>query len=332
MVRPLSVSPAFFVWESSVKIVKVLNNNIAIATGDHDERVIVMGCGIAFQKKFGDEIDIDRIESIFTRHVPEISQRLNELVAQIPEEYFEATQSIISNAKMTLGKKLEDNLFLTLTDHIHFTIERFHKGVLIHNRLLFETKMLYPEEFEVALEAVSYLNQRFGVTLPEDEAAFIALHFVNAETDVSMDETFEITKMVQEVSALIRHHFHIEIDPSSLDYYRLILHLKLFATRIITSGNAGDNLQDLQLFELVKRQYAEAYACVQRIISYIAEQYRYRVSENEQLYLTIHIQRVYGSHLAARAQAKRVPETGSCSAPAPHDRGEAAPPEPTHAS
>lgn len=285
-----------------MKIVKVLNNNIAIASSDDGtgENVIVMGCGVAFQKKHGDAIDPDRIESVFTRHVPDLTRRLNELVAQIPEEFFEATQSIISNAKMQLGKQLDDNLYLTLTDHIHFTIERYRRGISIHNRLLFETKMLYREEFQVALEAIDYLNQRFDVSLPEDEAAFIALHFVNAETASSMDQTLEVTKMVQQIISIIRHFFHVEIDPESLDYYRLMIHLKLFATRSISCEDASEQLQDVQLFELVKQQYAQAYACVERISAFIEKTYHHTVSQNEQLYLTIHIQRVYGNYLHER--------------------------------
>lgn len=291
------IARAFCLERNPVKIIKVLNNNIAIAESDSGDRVIVMGCGVAFQKHYGDPVDESRIESIFTRHVPEFSKRLNELVAQIPEEYFEATQSIISSAKMHLGKQLDENIYLSLTDHIHFTIERARRGVQIRNRLLIETKMLYQEEFAVALEAIDYLMKRFDVKLPEDEAAFIALHFVNAETETSMDETIEITRMVQEVVSLIRHYFHIEIDPASLDYYRLMIHLKLFATRVITNPDTPDSLQDPQLFELVKHQYGAAFACVEQIVGFIETAYHYKISENEQLYLTIHIQRVYGPHL-----------------------------------
>lgn len=278
-----------------MKIAKVLNNNIAIGVNDRGKDVIVMGCGIAFQKHRGDEVDESKIERLFSQNVPVLSRRLGELVAEIPEEYFEAAQSIVANAKMTLGRDLDDNIYLTLTDHIYFSVERFRRGMAIHNRLLLETKMIYREEFDVAMEAVEYLNKRFDVTLPEDEAAFIALHLVNADTDASMSQTFEITRMVQEINSIIRNYFKKEISSDSLSYYRLMVHLKFFATRVVTSGSADhDDFEDRQLFDLIKSRYADSYRCVERVCAFIEKTYDVKVGENEEMYLTIHVERVFG--------------------------------------
>lgn len=194
---------------------------------------------------------------------------------------------------MRLGRNLDDNLYLTLTDHIHFSIERCRQGITIRNRLLFETKMLYREEFECACEAVSYLDKRFDVELPQDEAAFIALHLVNADSGASMDNTFQITRMVQGINSLIRNYFKIEIDTESLDYYRLMIHLKLFASRIV-SGDGGTAVHDRRLFDMVRQQYAGSFACAKQVASFIQKMYGHHVSEDELMYLTIHLERVYG--------------------------------------
>ncbi|KAA8819105.1 transcription antiterminator LicT [Bifidobacterium rousetti] len=283
---------------SIVKIAKVLNNNIAVAVNDRGQDVIVMGCGVAFGKKHGDDIDESKIERLFTQGVPDLSKRFSEMVGDIPEEYFEAVQSIIANAKMRLGHELDDNLYLALTDHVHFAVERCRKGVVIRNRLLVETKMIYREEFEVAREAVSYLNARFAVELPEDEAAFIALHLVNANTGSSMGQTFQATQMVQEINALVRNLFHVEIDPDSLDYYRMMVHLKFFAMRVVSGSQHAEELRDRQLFELIRVQYAQAFRAAERIAAYISQNYGFEVPDNEMMYLTIHLQRVYGKYLS----------------------------------
>lgn len=277
-----------------VKIAKVLNNNIAIAVDDAGRDVIAMGCGVAFQRRHGDEVDEAKIERLFTQGVPELSRRFGELAAQVPEEYFEAAQSIIANAKMQLGCALDDSLYLMLTDHIHFSIDRVRRGITIQNALLLETKMIYREEYEVAREAVAYLNERFDVVLPEDEAAFIALHLVNAGGGGTMDDTFKIARMVQEVNTLARKYYGVEIDPESLDYYRLLVHLKFFATRVVAAESRDDELQDRQLFDLIKHQYASAYECATCVAALVEGGYHYRVSNNELMYLTIHLQRVYG--------------------------------------
>jgi beta-glucoside operon transcriptional antiterminator len=168
-----------------MKIAKVLNNNIAIAVGRDGNDVIVLGSGIAFQKHRGDEVDESRIERIFTQHVSELSLRLSEMVQEIPEEYFEAVRKIVDDAKIELGKDLDDPIYLSLTDHIHFAIQRIEEGIPLHNRLLLETKMIYRDEFRVAARAVNYLDATFNVKLPEDEIAFIALHLVNASLSSS---------------------------------------------------------------------------------------------------------------------------------------------------
>ena len=163
-----------------MKIAKVLNNNIVIAVNERGEDVIAMGCGIAFGKKRGDALYPAKVERLFTNSVPELSGRFEELAKAIPAEYIEAAEKVIAMAKMQLGKELADNLYLSLADHIYFTIQRWHSNMLIRNRLLLETRMLYPDEFRAGQDAVKYLDERFKVDLPEDEAAFIALHFVNA--------------------------------------------------------------------------------------------------------------------------------------------------------
>lgn len=286
-------------------IVKVLNNNIAVAVDDAGRDVIVMGCGVAFRKRHGDEVDQAKVERLFTQRVPELSTRFGEMVAEVPEEYFEAAQHIITDAKLRLGRALDDNLYLALTDHIHFSVERCRKGIAIRNRLLFETKMIYREEFACAQEALVYLNERFAVELPEDEAAFIALHLVNADTGASMDETLQITRMVRGINGLIRNFYHVEIDPASLDYYRLMIHLKLFASRIV-AGTASEPSQDRQLIEMVRSRYAQAYACAASIASFIGRTYAYAVSEDELMYLTIHLERVFGKRSSAFSSAPAV--------------------------
>lgn len=47
-----------------LKIAKILNNNVVISVDKNGEDIIVMGSGIAFQKKHGDLIDEKKVERI----------------------------------------------------------------------------------------------------------------------------------------------------------------------------------------------------------------------------------------------------------------------------
>lgn len=275
-----------------MNIAKVLNNNIAIAVNDNGDDVIVMGCGIAFQKKHGDEIDESKIKHIFTKSVPELRSKFEALVKDIPPDYLEAADYIINNAKLHLGKELTNSLYLSLTDHIYFTAMRYKEGLNIHNRLLLETKMLYKEEFEVGMESIAYLNKKFSIDLPEDEAAFLALHFVNASLGMQMNETMEITRIVQQIRAIIRNYFRIEFDKESLDYYRLMTHLKFFAQRMVMEKSHKSGCEDLKLLQMVKENYPNPYKCMECISEFLKKTYDYSITSSEQLYLTIHIGRI----------------------------------------
>ena len=46
-------------------ISKVINNNVVSAYDDEQHELVIMGRGIAFQKKSGDPIDEERIEKYF---------------------------------------------------------------------------------------------------------------------------------------------------------------------------------------------------------------------------------------------------------------------------
>lgn len=283
----------FYTWKEVVylKIAKVLNNNVVIAVNEKKEDIIVMGSGIAFRKKRGDDIDESMIERVFTQQVPDLAEKFQQVLSEIPAEYLEVTEKIIQNAARKLNHGFDDNLFLPLLDHIHFAVQRYRKGMTIHNQLLTETQVMYKDEFLAASEAVEMINQAFHVSLPEDEAAFITFHFVNAGAG-SMQETVRKTRIVQDALTIIKNYFKMEFQEGSLDYYRLVTHLKFFVQRMMQDAGQPASDKDVQLVELVKNNYKESYECSNRIGKYIQLEFGYTVTEEEKLYLTIHIERI----------------------------------------
>lgn len=273
-----------------MKIAKVINNNVISVLNERGQELVVMGRGIAFQKKPGEMVDESRIEKIFRLDNKDISDRFKTLLDEIPIEFMEVSEEIISFAKMRLGKKLNESIYVSLTDHIHFAIERHKKGLDIKNALLWETKRLYRDEYSIGKEALDMIKHKTGVELPEDEAAFIALHIVNAELNEEMPNIVNITKVMQEILNLVKYHFHIDFDEESLHYYRFITHLKFFAQRLF-SGSYMESKDDF-LFDTVKNKYREAYGCTNKIRQYIQKEYGQELTSEELLYLTIHIERV----------------------------------------
>ncbi|KKI88968.1 transcription antiterminator LicT [Bacillus sp. SA1-12] len=273
-----------------MKIEKILNNNAVISVKDKQE-IIVVGRGIAFNKRVGEEINEQQIDKIFTLENEDIMKKFKALISDMPIEYMELSERIIAYAKMKLGKKLNDRIYIHLTDHIHFAIERYKNNLPIKNGLLWETKQLYKDEYEIGIEALNMICEQTGVILPEDEAGFLALHIVNAELNEEMPVVKSMTKVMQEILTIVRYHFKIEFNEDSLAYYRFITHLKFFAQRLV-KGNHYNSTADDDLFLVINKKYPEAFSCSQKIKKFIETSYTYELTDEEMIYLTIHIERV----------------------------------------
>jgi len=214
-----------------MKIAKILNNNVVVVLDEQQREQVVMGRGLAFQKRTGDELDESKIEKIFALQSDELVRRLSELLNQIPLEVMTACDRIIELARGRLGK-LQDSLYITLTDHCFFAIERLKTGQVIRNVLLWEIRRLYPKEFQIGQEARAIIAKRLGVELPEDEAGFIALHLVTAQLNSDMPDVMHITKVMQEILHIVKYQLKLDYNEESLSYHRFVTHLKLSCRRM----------------------------------------------------------------------------------------------------
>lgn len=273
-----------------MKIEKVLNNNAVVAMNEEQE-VIIIGRGIAYQKRAGDMVSEQHIDKIFTLQNEDIQENFKALISSIPLEYMKVSEEIIAYAKLKLGKKLNESIYLHLTDHIHFAIERYRKNLPIRNGLIWETKQLYKEEYEVGMEALNMICDQFGVILPEDEAGFMALHFVNAALNEEMPNIKSMTQVMQEILTIIKYHFKIDFDENSLTFYRFVTHLKFFAQRLVKGKHYKSNNDD-ELFLMIQKKYPAAHKCSEKIKKFIESNYTYQLTDEELMYLTIHIERV----------------------------------------
>ena len=127
------------------------------------------------------------------------------------------------------------------------------------------------------------------VQLADDEAASVALHFVNAQKDAGLHEKDrQMTQIVVGISDIVRLHFGYDLEEDSFSYNRFMTHLQYLAQRIGVSGGKNDAF----LYEQVKINYPESFICTQKIATYIKTSYAFELSLDEQVFLTIHIQRL----------------------------------------
>ena len=160
------------------RVKKVINNNFVSSIDQKGNQVIIRGLGIGFQKKPGEWIKDDKVEAVYRIEDKATSNKLQELVSQVPKEYIDTCTEIIDNIKSKLNKKLNDNIYITLTDHLSFAIERKQLKQEYSNALLWDIKRFYDEEYKLGLESLDIVEKKHNVRLSDDEAGFIALHIV----------------------------------------------------------------------------------------------------------------------------------------------------------
>lgn len=272
-----------------MQVLRVINNNVISSLDDERCEVVVMGKGVGFQKKAGDLIDETRVEKVF-RLPKEHTNQYERLVSDMPYEHIRMAEKIIHYASKTLNRHLNKNIYITLTDHLNFAIERQKKGTVFQNALLWEIKKFYEDEFQIGLRAIAMVREKTGVELSEDEAGFIALHIVNAEMDGDMSRVGTIPEMIKDMLNIVRYTFGIEIDETELSYERFVTHLKFFLQRAV-QGICYDE-DDPEFGESIRMHYPKEYACANKIGSYVKKRMDYDVSEEELTYLTMHIVKI----------------------------------------
>ena len=271
-------------------IEKVINNNIISAYEKSGAEVIVMGRGIGFKKKQGEVVPADQISKIFRIKSRTLTEQFKELLANMPLERVRISDEIISHAKDHLKLKLNQSIYVTLTDHINFAIERVSQGIEPQNALLWENKRFYPQEFQLGIYALELIQDRLDILLPEDEAGFIALHFVNAEYGTDIRDAVKFPDQMQAIVDIVEHDLGILLDESSLHYERFMTHIKFLIQRIYRKELLSSEDRELSL--MMRRKYPREYQCSVKVAEYIMQATGSRLSEEEIMYLSVHIRRV----------------------------------------
>lgn len=254
-----------------MKIAKIINNNVVSTCDEEGREIIVMGRGVGFKAKEGSTIDEEKVEKIFRLESQNTMDKFKELLENLPMEHVQISAEIIGYAKEVLNRPINPNVYITLTDHINFALERYKQKMMFSNPLIREVRSFYHAEYLIGEYA-------------------IALHIVNAEYDAPMGDTIKITNLIQQVLEVVREYFSIELDEQSLSYERFITHLRFLAQRVFTGEHM--NLDNLEFQEVIDRLYPEEYACSQKIQALIKLQYRHQVTEEEVAYLALHIKRI----------------------------------------
>lgn len=273
-----------------MKITQVFNNNVVLVCTDEGE-MVVLGTGIGFKKKAGEVIDEKLIKKKFVLEKKQQFQEIARLFDQLSLEEIDVVFDIVNDAKKRLSLKIGDSVYPALADHIHYVIQRAKSKLSIKNPLSTEIKYLYPSEYKTCVNYVHLLNETFQIDLNEDEACSIVLHFLNAEqSDKTFEQTMQETKIIKDIVDIVRMFYGIEFKEDAFSYRRFIIHLHYFAKRILQHETVIST--DGSLIDLIKTNYQKAFECVERIAVYLQNTCQYKISNDEFVYLTIHVKKI----------------------------------------
>jgi beta-glucoside operon transcriptional antiterminator len=262
---------------------------------DHDQReMILFGKGIGFGAKPGTHIDLAQVEKVFLPLSDLKSRHFLSLTDTIPAAYFDVSHEILTLARSLCGEKLNSVLLFTLAEHLHFAVERNRNGQLILNKLSWEVKRYYPQEYRVGMQARDNVNERFDVELPEEEAVNIAFHLINASSQDDNSSAHQQVELVNRIAEIVRYKLSKAIDTESVNYRRFITHLRYFAERVLSGSVVVSETEDF--YQELMRHRPDAMTVAWVIRDYVQEKYQLTLPKDELTWLSIHISRLMDGH------------------------------------
>lgn len=276
-----------------MQITQRLNNNVVMVEGESGQPMIVMGKGVGYKAYPGNLINESLIERKFILKNETKSEidKVSTLISEIPMQYISLSDTIIKIAEKELHAEFGLTMLISLTDHIYSAVERKKKNMSIVSPLHWDIKQLYPLEYAIGEKAVALINEADNVGLDETESTAIAMHFISSGSNYdSIQQAMNVTKIISEIISIIQYHFQIKIDQNSINFSRLVSHLQYFLIRQVK----GIKMMDMseEMIRIVLDQYQSSFQCAEKIISYLNKIHNVKPPLEEEVYLTMHIERV----------------------------------------
>lgn len=267
-------------------VLKVFNNNIVLVNSEENEKIL-FAKGIGFAKKNGQVIKKGtEVDKIFTIQEEDNRKNFNSILGRVDTNFFAMCEEAIYEVSKLSNKELNENIHISLIDHLFFAVKRIMNNEVIENPFLVEIETLYRTEFNLAKMIANRVSEFEKINIPDDEVGFIALHVHSALNDGNLSNTLRTNYLGNTIVEYVEDELNIEIDRKSLDYARFLTHIK-FAVQRILSGEQVNN----KIGEIIKETYVESYRIAEEVAKIIGNELKVDVKEDEVTFLTIHIER-----------------------------------------
>lgn len=268
----------------ALRVIKILNNS-ALLVSDSKQSFILLGRGIAFNRKADDHLPIGfEYEQRFglMRSSFSFEQLISQHKPEIIDLVFKTVQEFMFDEKQITAEAL-----VAFCDHIATMYDRVIKHESIENPFLMETKTLYPESFKTASLLIHQVNKKYEVEIPEAEIGFIALHLQKIST---MDKGINVNVMnniIFTVTNLLTEKYNYVLDKESVKFAQFITHIKFVVLRLVRNESANN-----EMTEIILNKYSQFKPLASEIVKIIEHETNNELNVDELAYLMMHVSRL----------------------------------------
>lgn len=275
-----------------MKVIKRINNNTVLCMDSRGRSVVAFGKGIAFAAPKGeDELPLSAIERTFYN----IDEHYLALLDEIKPEVLSIAADVVEAAKPSLPYQLSPNATLALADHIAFALQRQRTGMVVRMPISYDVKQMYPIEHQAGVFALNLISHQLHIELPREEVTGIALCLVNAAsgptgTDAHAPKTVGDDTVIDNIIECVERRYQTKVDRDGFEFARFATHVHYLLDRIHSGaeGLPGES----GLYESARSADSEASGCVDEICELLERAFSCTVSDDEKLYLILHVSRV----------------------------------------
>lgn len=257
------------------EIIKPINNSAVLVKAGQKE-AILLGNGIGYQKKAGELIaHLDAIEKVYQ-------------LIDSQEGTMNFIASVIEIMDASVSNGFSFSAMKSLTDHIAAMYVRILNQEHIENPFHFETKSLYAKDYEIGMQVAAKIERATGVTVPDHEIDFLTLYIRYGNSTEEKKTTDLIHSIIYQVTCLLSEKYQINLDKSSIDYSRFVVHLRFVIERVLRNEK---NL-DLNLKGIFDERFAKFKTICDDIVMILEQELHTTITEDERMYLYLHLSRL----------------------------------------
>ncbi|MBQ8067347.1 MAG: PRD domain-containing protein [Solobacterium sp.] len=268
-----------------MRVIRCINNNVAVCLDANGQELVAFGKGIGFKKPPFD-VPLSQVERTFYNVEPSFISMIND----IPDEVLKISDEIIDYAGMIIDKPFSANIVFTLADHLNFCIQRIQKNLNVKLPITHDIEQLFEKEVKVGNYGRDLIRDRMGIWLPKEEAAYIALHLINYEEQEKNSKDEKQEEAIEQAVAMIEQEFDLKVNRQDFNYSRFVSHMYYFFKR----GEKKELIQteNEKMYQTLVESYPRTYKVSEQIAGYLKEKMDLELTDEEKMYLMLHINRL----------------------------------------